>query len=524
MSRPVRHKTTGIYQFRKRVPDDLRQVIGKSEVKVSLKTRDPAEAQIEYFRVAAEIADRWNNLRNGQVSLTKKQAFAIAGEIYRKIVSENEENPEKIPAVSAITRYNAIFNPDKVKIIVAAPSVLEKIGKTPKELIKELVISRSKKSLDDYLGSRGIRLDEDSYKLALECLHEAIFQASEHVFRMAKGDYRPDPEADRFPPWEAPTTKQNKPEDPTKEFGLIAIFDEYSKEYNHSVATRDRWRPILCGVAEVHPDIRTIDQDWCFEWRDRLIAKGLALSTVKDGYLAALKSTCNWAVQKRLIERNPVEGVQVKVRLKKGQSQRGFTTEEANLILPAAVQKFKENLSPEHRDARRWLPWLCAYTGARVGEIAQLRKKDLRQVGDVWLLWITPEAGTQKTISERFVAVHPHLIEQGFIDFVKNKQDGPLFFDPRRARNSKRSNSQSRKVSERVGAWVRSLGIKDKRVWPNHGWRHRFKTVARKVKMDPGTRDYLQGHVPHNEAEEYGEYEPDVLYGEIAKLPRYDVL
>ncbi|MEP0234414.1 DUF6538 domain-containing protein [Roseibium sp.] len=43
MSRPVRHKTTGIYQFRKRVPDDLRQVIGKSEVKVSLKTRDPAE-------------------------------------------------------------------------------------------------------------------------------------------------------------------------------------------------------------------------------------------------------------------------------------------------------------------------------------------------------------------------------------------------------------------------------------------------------------------------------------------------
>lgn len=514
MSRPVRHPKTGIYQFRKRVPDDLRSVLGKREEKVSLKTRDPWQAQIEYLRVASEVSERWENLRKGRLSLSRRQAQALAGECYQLLVDRHNDE----------TRFYGVLREaceDELFLSVRDGQI--DFGKHFRTSMKLGADIRNKKILNAVLTQKGVLLTEESVDLVLSCMETAGHQARQLIRRQYDGDYRPDPDADRFPEWEAPVAANNKKIMPPKVFGLIGIFDEYSKDYSHSEGTRDRWRPILSKVAEEHPDIRTIDKDWCFEWRDRLLAEGLGQSTVQDSYLAALKSTCNWAVQKRLIKTNPVEGVKVRIRRKKGEEQRGFTIEEANLILPAAVQEFNENLSPEHRDARRWLPWLCAYTGARVGEMAQLRKKDLRQVGDVWLLWITPEAGTQKTISERFVAVHPHLIEQGFIDFVKNKQDGPLFFDPRRARNSKRSNSQSRKVSERVGAWVRSLGIKDKRVWPNHGWRHRFKTVARKVKMDPGTRDYLQGHVPHNEAEEYGEYEPEVLYDAIAKLPKYDV-
>jgi integrase len=29
--------------------------------------------------------------------------------------------------------------------------------------------------------------------------------------------------------------------------------------------------------------------------------------------------------------------------------------------------------------AKRWVPWLCAYTGGRVGELTQLRVKDIEQ-------------------------------------------------------------------------------------------------------------------------------------------------
>jgi len=73
---------------------------------------------------------------------------------------------------------------------------------------------------------------------------------------------------------------------------------------------------------------------------------------------------------------------------------------------------------PQTAAATRWVPWLCAYTGARVGEIVQLRKQDLRSVGGVWVLRITPGAGTVKNKEAREVVLHPHLVEQGFPEFV----------------------------------------------------------------------------------------------------------
>jgi hypothetical protein len=45
MTRPWKHPDSGYYWFRKRVPDDLRNLIGKREERFSLGTRDPTEAK-----------------------------------------------------------------------------------------------------------------------------------------------------------------------------------------------------------------------------------------------------------------------------------------------------------------------------------------------------------------------------------------------------------------------------------------------------------------------------------------------
>jgi hypothetical protein len=47
----------------------------------------------------------------------------------------------------------------------------------------------------------------------------------------------------------------------------------------------------------------------------------------------------------------------------------------------------------------------------------------------IWVLKITPEAGTTKTGKPRTVPLHEHLIEQGLLEFVKAKAQGPLFYD-----------------------------------------------------------------------------------------------
>ena len=58
MSRPFKHPKTGIYYFRKAVPDDLRAIIGKREEKRSLQTKNPADAKVAYAKVATEVENR----------------------------------------------------------------------------------------------------------------------------------------------------------------------------------------------------------------------------------------------------------------------------------------------------------------------------------------------------------------------------------------------------------------------------------------------------------------------------------
>ena len=78
--------------------------------------------------------------------------------------------------------------------------------------------------------------------------------------------------------------------------------------------------------------------------------------------------------------------------------------------------------------ARRWVPWLCAYTGARPGEMTQLRGADVIEREGIHGLRITSEAGTVKNNRSRVVPIHEHLIEQGFLEFVRKHGAGAIFY------------------------------------------------------------------------------------------------
>jgi len=70
---------------------------------------------------------------------------------------------------------------------------------------------------------------------------------------------------------------------------------------------------------------------------------------------------------------------------------------------------------------------------------------------------------------------------------------------------------------------VRSLGIDHVEVDPNHGWRHRFKSVARSKSIEVATIDHLQGHTPSTVGESYGDGWPAVLLKATSRLPPYQV-
>ena len=522
MSRPSRHPKTGIFQFRKRVPDALRLLIGKLEEKVSLGTRDPAEAKILHASMLAQVEERWRLLLAGVQSLTERQATAIGGEIYRNLVAQHEDNPSRMP-LSVLLFDQARHQPKRVQV-TALGSDPEKTRLAFQKML-ERSDERMRKFADDFLTDKGLRLDEPSMKMVLARVTQAAIQAREHIHKMAGGDYSPDPNASRFPRFEMPQQPKSKPEriDSDSKFHLVQVFEGYAKEKSIYPTTYSQWKPIIEKVAAEVPDCRELTKEWVIDWKDRLLAQGLQQKTVRDRYIAALKAVCTWGVSNARISENPCATVTVSIPRAIVTRAKSLTPPEAAAILAATLRPMSDRMTEQMRAAHRWVPWLCAYTGARVGEMSQLRKDDLQLHEGHWLLWITPEAGSTKTGNPRFVAVHPHLVEQGFVEFVQRQKAGPLFYDKKLARTADPKHPQHKKVGEKLCKWIRSkdVGVTDKRIQPNHAWRHTFKTKARGIGMDAGMREYMAGHAPRTEGEAYGEYPPEALAREIAKLPRF---
>ena len=74
-------------------------------------------------------------------------------------------------------------------------------------------------------------------------------------------------------------------------------------------------------------------------------------------------------------------------------------------------------------------------------------------------------------------------------------------------------------VKNRLAEFARAV-VQDPNVAPNHGWRHRFKTIAREVGMDPHVRDTIQGHAPQTVGDAYGEVSVRAMAEAMSKVPR----
>jgi integrase len=139
---------------------------------------------------------------------------------------------------------------------------------------------------------------------------------------------------------------------------------------------------------------------------------------------------------------------------------------------------------------------------------------------------LTPEAGTMKTGKPRTVPIHQHIVEQGFMEFVKLRGKKPLFYDPKEDNdpsdplNPKRPRPVT--VRQRLAAWVRKQGVSDKELSPNHAWRHTFKQIADRADISERMSDYITGHKHRTEGARYGAPTLEDMAAALGKFPRYE--
>ena len=568
MVRPVKRTGSRNRHFVRRIPVDVKaKAIGltltipvgdetqpfvirarSQSVRLSLRTDDPAEVKARLAQVDAYLENIWRALRDeAPISLTHRQATALAGELYRAWANDQgrertttiEHDPEfRFPddhvrregpsGAMEVTAWRRVSEPrvgaDEWDGVLAAWT---KVGssETPDDLETPLG-----PIVDRLLLAKGImQVTVATRDMILVAFWQALRDAFESRKRNAEGDYSPDAKSGRFPEWTPPVRTVAAPKATKLSLkGLLEAWWIEAKASGRKPSTYANYTNTINGFVRFlgHDDASQITRDDVVRFKDHRLAtisprsnKPVSARTVNDSDLVALKSVFGWAKTNGKITTNPAAGVGIKVGNKPRLRSKGFSQTEAEAILKASLTLTRGQESDKTFAAKQWAPWLCAYTGGRVGELAQLRKEDIRREGSNWIATITPEAGTVKTNEAREVVLHEHLEELGFMAFVKAAPPGHLFLTPSADTGVV---GPWRGVKNRITEFVRTV-VSDKNVAPNHGWRHRFKTVGMEAGIEHRILDAIQGHRPRNDGEGYGEVTIKSQAAAIAKMPRYKV-
>ncbi|PTM44837.1 site-specific recombinase XerD [Sphingomonas aerolata] len=261
--------------------------------------------------------------------------------------------------------------------------------------------------------------------------------------------------------------------------GLLEMFDKYRtqrlSEGRKKADTLNQDRKVIELLSDYVGENRSIDslkKSELREWRNAVAAlpsaykkraayeglsiqqavekahqtneRGISLITVNK-YLSAVSALYIWALREGYVNENPCTGLFYDADKRKN-SRPPFSADQLNTILRSPLFVGFVGPKEEHKvgqcradDWRYWLPLICLFTGARIGEVAQIRLSDVRFEDGEWYFLIAndDEAGlSTKNKQSRIAPMHSLLRSIGFLEFVDRQKrganpqkDNPLFPD-----------------------------------------------------------------------------------------------
>lgn len=519
---PTKRKGSDRWYFRRTIPSDVQRILAKltaskrprnwykNQIWISLGTADRTLAKAKCPEVAAEVERQIKALREGPKPLTAKQMSALSGEVYKAFALGGENDP-----VLSSKKWLAVANArhddrDGVGVL--------RIGPDTPELREFRLEKRYGRMVDALLRKHALVTDDESRRKLLDRLSLDMPQLAEKLARNADGDFSLDRYAERFPQWEE--TARNVQSGLTLS-GLAQAWHDAALARGVTERNATRFRSVVLRFAKWlgHDDASQVKRADVANWADARSKSGIAASTINKVDTAALRAVFEWGADRGMLEANPLaRGVRIEARGKPKVREKFFSDREAAAILNAAklVQPTKRE-DQKTTLAKRWVPWLCAYSGARVVEMIQLRKQDVRREEGAWIIRLTPEAGGIKTNEFRDVPMHEDLVKTGFVAFVKEAADGPLFFN---AAKRGAISGPIEGVYSRLRQFIRTV-VPDRNVQPSHAWRYTFKTRGLEADIERLVLDAICGHAPATKGDDYTKITLKKRIAAMRKFPSY---
>lgn len=528
-----RRGKTGIWYARLRIPADLAKAFGKAEFSKSLKTTDQRTARKLARQVIADWERQFDEARR-KPDLSTADVETLARHYYLQREQEDLQARDRRPVASqqesltdqAMTRMIAksAQNPDILSDPLAMLNVaLDEIANLD---LSDMNFEHRQIRLRD------LREHQRTRNFAL-ITHEAIALIDTMSLPIAVGSEEFNLLCDRLIRAEIELLqRQNERDvgnfagearDPVLRRGstkldltsLGSIIDEQEKRSQRgiggtkSASTFRKYRSIIKEFCEWRksPRAASVTTEEVERWRDELIDQEFSPKTVRDK-ISCIKSVLTWGQKHSngslFAGSSPLDLLELPALDEQDSSQRTYTVLQAETVLLASRER---SLSYQ-----RWVPWMLAYSGARVTEILQLTKEDFFRMGEHWFYHIRHGGErTTKTKKSRKVPVHAALIEEGLIKFVENAPAGKLFTDKRMDGN--------------LRDWIRAEvlpDLPDPKPGPNHGFRHLFEDM-RYGAIDADASDYITGRANKGSAAGYGKSNAmlPALARQMEKFPRF---
>jgi hypothetical protein len=384
--RPMKRSGSDIPQFVQRIPADVRpRAVGRTldvplddagtarvhvtptmaSVRFSLRTRDAVKVKVRQAAASAYLTRVWEALRrDNPVMLSNRHAHALAGELYRAWADGQRESDvaathDPLTGQWTIERPNQLPPDEEEGAFAAAARRLSQAAEA------EDLEGALGPVVDRLLLRKGIAaVDPECRPVLLNAFAMALQDAFAKRERNAAGDFNPDPKASRFPEW--PASREHSAQTIT---GLLEGWWTEARARGVTPGTHKSYRISAAALTAFlgHDDASRVTPDDILRFKDHRLAS-VSAKTVKDSNLAGLKAIFGWAVANRRLPANPAAGITIKVGKGVKLRSKGFTNDEARAILTASLNYLPgKQEGVQTAAAKRWVPWLCAYTGRGSG-------------------------------------------------------------------------------------------------------------------------------------------------------------
>lgn len=435
----------GVYWLRVLIPDDLRHLyhrtaggkLATDRYRASLRTSDQGEAKVRALVLRAEFEREFVEKRKGLAPAPVKPTAALVAllceRIRHTVLANDDSRRFGLPNLGV---------PPPFDLISPIPEPLTGIDRLEHRQASEAVLSQAlaltmaagstqvgRSAAEAEAKALGITIDWHGAEDALVHLTRATVAAYADVAKRGQGAVVETP---------APPTRQvgaGATESNKKGQGkyntvrdLLPLWKQKTKAAANAVSRTERALDLLddAGVNTTLSKLSRADGAQFRDWLRDSEIRPFGQKTGRNHY-RTITALLNASLDYGALPANPWQGLDFPVE--DSEERPPFTRDELTRLFSGPI--FESYAIPEGEKtaaaAAYWMPLLGLWTGARVGELAQLEVADVREVDGVSVLDIHERAAgsTLKNpkSNTRLIPIHNVLVRLGLLDYVNGLRD-----------------------------------------------------------------------------------------------------